>query len=417
LRGENTRSAVPGDHVLVTGVFLPSLKGAGFSGGSQGGRAAMAVNSASGGLLAETFLEAHSVQLLSKTDDLTETSEPTEDEVERLRDPEMYSLMAQSLAPEIYGHEDVKKALLLLLVGGVELAPKSGLRIRGNINICLMGDPGVAKSQLLGFVDRLSTRSQYTTGRGSSGVGLTASVMKDPLTVFWFAPCVKTTPPRTNTPYFLCSPPSEHDLRLAQHITHVHMHGAAPTTTEASSLPGAEQQNLFSLVELRRLIQIAKSQPAPAVPAHLADYLVGAYVEMRKEARVNKEMTYTSARTLLAIMRLSTARARLRAATEVTKSDIDEAMRLMEASRASINATTAGDFDRVGRPQSYKDIIYHIVRELTGAGDGTARLADVMERCAARGYTPAQVNEVVDAYENLNVWQTNVGRTRLTVVA
>lgn len=89
--------------------------------------------------------------------------------------------MAQSLAPEIYGHEDVKKALLLMLVGGVELSPK-GMKIRGNVNICLMGDPGVAKSQLLGFVDRLSPRSQYTTGRGSSGVGLTASVLKDPLT-------------------------------------------------------------------------------------------------------------------------------------------------------------------------------------------------------------------------------------------
>lgn len=98
-----------------------------------------------------------------------------------LTDPNLFDLMAQSLAPEIYGHEDVKKALLLMLVGGVDLSPK-GMKIRGNVNICLMGDPGVAKSQLLGFVDRLSPRSQYTTGRGSSGVGLTASVLKDPLT-------------------------------------------------------------------------------------------------------------------------------------------------------------------------------------------------------------------------------------------
>lgn len=134
-----------------------------------------------GVLLADTFLEAHSIALLNESEPNLDL-EPTAEEVERLSDPGMYNLMAQSLAPEIYGHEDVKKALLLLLVGGVEIRPQAGLRIRGNLNICLMGDPGVAKSQLLSFVNRLSPRSQYTTGRGSSGVGLTAAVTKDPFT-------------------------------------------------------------------------------------------------------------------------------------------------------------------------------------------------------------------------------------------
>lgn len=67
-------------------------------------------------------------------------------------------------------------------------------------------------------------------------------------------------------------------------------------------------------------------------------------------------------------------------------------------------------------PASYKDLIYQVVRELLSAGGGTTRLADVMERCATKGFTPGQVNEVVDAYENLNVWQLNMGRTRLTAV-
>ena len=94
---------------------------------------------------------------------------------------DLYDRLAQSIAPEIYGHEDIKKALLLLLVGGIDKSPQ-GMKVRGNINICLMGDPGVAKSQLLSYVNRLAQRSQYTTGRGSSGVGLTSALIKDPIT-------------------------------------------------------------------------------------------------------------------------------------------------------------------------------------------------------------------------------------------
>ena len=72
---------------------------------------------------------------------------------------DFYEKLSSSLAPEIYGHEDVKKALLLLLVGGVDCTPH-GMKIRGNINILLMGDPGVAKSQLLSYIDRIAPRSK-----------------------------------------------------------------------------------------------------------------------------------------------------------------------------------------------------------------------------------------------------------------
>ena len=88
--------------------------------------------------------------------------------IDEAAETELYSKMARSLAPEIFGHDDVKKALLLMLVGGVTRKMKDGMKIRGDINICLMGDPGVAKSQLLKHIARSVLRSVYTTGKGSS---------------------------------------------------------------------------------------------------------------------------------------------------------------------------------------------------------------------------------------------------------
>merc|ERR1712071_695616 len=167
-RGETTRLTQPGDHISITGIFLPMLK-SGFK--------AMA-----SGLLSEAYVEAHRVVRLNKTEDEEmEMSNLSDEELREIGEEDFYEKLAVSIAPEIYGHEDVKKALLLLLVGGIDRKP-NGMKIRGTINICLMGDPGVAKSQLLKFIDRLAPRSQYTTGRGSSGVGLTAAVLKDPIT-------------------------------------------------------------------------------------------------------------------------------------------------------------------------------------------------------------------------------------------
>lgn len=79
-----------------------------------------------------------------------------------------YEFLSQSIAPEIYGHEDVKKALLLLMVGGVTTQQDDGMRIRGDINVLLMGDPGVAKSQLLKAVSKIAPRGEPGCWGGAS---------------------------------------------------------------------------------------------------------------------------------------------------------------------------------------------------------------------------------------------------------
>ncbi|KAL6211507.1 hypothetical protein ACLB2K_016731 [Fragaria x ananassa] len=109
-----------------------------------------------------------------------------EKKVEQLKElakqPDIYDRLTRSLAPNIWELDDVKKGLLCQLFGGNALKLPSGARFRGDINILLVGDPGTSKSQLLQYIHKLAPRGIYTSGRGSSAVGLTAYVAKDPET-------------------------------------------------------------------------------------------------------------------------------------------------------------------------------------------------------------------------------------------
>lgn len=175
-RGELTRLVSPGDVVTIDGIFLPQRIVESRN---------RAVNS---GLISSTFLEAQNIIVYKKSYNDSSLINSLSEEERNYIDREIMvvatgddpiGLLSSSIAPEIFGHEDIKRALLLQLVGGCTRKLPDGMRIRGDINICLMGDPGVAKSQLLKHVATIAPRGVYTTGRGSSGVGLTAAITKD----------------------------------------------------------------------------------------------------------------------------------------------------------------------------------------------------------------------------------------------
>eukprot|EP01084_Bolivina_argentea_P101843 182521_1 len=94
----------------------------------------------------------------------------------------LYQRLSASIAPNIYGHEEIKRGILLMLFGGVHKTTVEGNKLRGDINICIIGDPSTAKSQFLQFVCRILPRTIYTSGKASSAAGLTAAVMRDPET-------------------------------------------------------------------------------------------------------------------------------------------------------------------------------------------------------------------------------------------
>ncbi|OBT46300.1 minichromosome maintenance protein 5 [Pseudogymnoascus sp. WSF 3629] len=107
------------------------------------------------------------------------TEEEEAELLELSRMPDLYNVLADCIAPSIYGNRDIKKAIACLLFGGSKKILPDGMKLRGDINVLLLGDPGTAKSQLLKFVEKVAPVAIYTSGKGSSAAGLTASVQRD----------------------------------------------------------------------------------------------------------------------------------------------------------------------------------------------------------------------------------------------
>ncbi|KAF9622874.1 hypothetical protein IFM89_035004 [Coptis chinensis] len=164
--------ARPGEEIEVTGIYTNNFD--------------LSLNTKNGFPVFATVVEANYV---TKKQDLFSAYKLTEEdkkEIENLsKDPRIGERIFKSIAPSIYGHEDIKTAIALAMFGGQEKNVEGKHRLRGDINVLLLGDPGTAKSQFLKYVEKTGQRAVYTTGKGASAVGLTAAVHKDPITKEW----------------------------------------------------------------------------------------------------------------------------------------------------------------------------------------------------------------------------------------
>ncbi|OMO57142.1 Mini-chromosome maintenance, DNA-dependent ATPase [Corchorus capsularis] len=164
--------ARPGEEIEVTGIYTNNFD--------------MSLNTKNGFPVFATVVEAN---YIAKKQDLFSAYKLTQEdkeEIEKLaKDPKIGEKIIKSIAPSIYGHEDIKTAIALAMFGGQEKNVEGKHRLRGDINVLLLGDPGTAKSQFLKYVEKTGQRAVYTTGKGASAVGLTAAVHKDPVTREW----------------------------------------------------------------------------------------------------------------------------------------------------------------------------------------------------------------------------------------
>ncbi|NOQ37420.1 hypothetical protein GQ472_00900 [archaeon] len=165
------KKVVPGNKVLVTGVLndMP-----------------IRVERGKETKRRDIFIDCNYLEPIEKEFEDIEITEEDEKQIKKIaKDKKIFDMLKKSIAPSIFGYEDIKLAIAFQMFSGVQKVRPDGMKTRGDIHILLIGDPGAAKSQMLKYVSSLAPKGRYVVGKSSSGAGLTAAAVKDEFTGTW----------------------------------------------------------------------------------------------------------------------------------------------------------------------------------------------------------------------------------------
>merc|ERR1719208_617369 len=309
---------------------------------------------------------------------LTFTQEDEESFRRLAAQPGVYDTIAKSIAPSIYGSEDIKKSIACLLFGGSRKRLPDGLTRRGDINVLLLGDPGTAKSQLLKFVERVSPIAVYTSGKGSSAAGLTASVMRDAATKGFVVEggamvladggvvCIdEFDKMREDDRVAIHEAMEQQTISIAKAGITTTLNSRCSVLAAANSVFGR-----WDDTKAEEYIDYCRSRCGPRLEEGAAEKLKNKYVLMRNS---NKELEEDgdkrlaipiTVRQLEAIVRISESLAKMELKSFATDAHVDEAIRIFQVS--TLSAAQSGDLQGAEgfTTEEDQELIFRIEKQL-----------------------------------------------------
>lgn len=455
VRDDFVDKAVPGNHVMLTGVLRV------FQEGRHQERK-------------KTFRKILFISHIEVLQKGVEEAELTPEDNARIKelakDPWIRNKITQSIAPSIYGHDAIKEAVALQLFGCEAIDLQDGTRIRGDTHVLLTGDPGVAKSQILKWAANVAPRGLYTSGMKATGAGLTAAAVRDEISGGWTleagalviadgglasidefekmrpedsSAILESLEQQTisvakagivatlNTRTAVLAAANPKYGRFEKNITIAQQVPLDPVILSRFDLifimrdePRADQDRIMAhhilelhrahtkvikpplgLDFLRKIIIYARQNINPKFDDKEAMKTIeDFFVDWRRVAERDESPLPITVRQLEAIVRLSKANARMRLSDHVTIEDANRAINLIKRSlqEAGIDTETGKlDIDvlMTGKPKSQRDNIRHvleIIERLEGEYGGAAPVGEIKRIAESEGIRQKFVEDLID---------------------